>query len=171
MNKQRIILSALLITFLTGCATVKTVTDTVTLYPSNDKAQKWGVIRFYRQYRTDSDNKVFRVELPNGKKLEGQLTYLERSGSTTFDDGFNGRVTFGIGHSFGSHAAWGINLTPQIGHYRSDIAKVSLNAFGEGLGLNCNGDYNRRQNKGILNCQITNGMTYRGNLVRVVVRQ
>lgn len=163
---------SILCLLLTGCAsTPKTVTDTVTLYPNNSKAQQWGVIRFYRQYQSHSTDNVVAVNLPNGKVLKGQLLFLDDGGTTVSDDGFGSSVTFGIGHHIGRRGSFGFQWTPRVAHYRSDVEKVSFNAFGEDLGLNCNGDFNRRQRQGILTCQMTNGMTYRGNLQRVVVNQ
>lgn len=171
--KNYTILSILAL-LLGGCASVpKTVTDTVTLYPDNAKAQQWGVIRFYRQYLSTSNNatdNVVTVNLPNGKALKGQLLFLDNGGTAVSDSGFGGLISVGIGHRVGSRGSVGFSLTPRVAHYRSEIEKVSFNAFGEGLGLNCNGDFNRRQRQGILTCQMTNGMSYRGNLQRVVVQ-
>lgn len=168
---QPLILSQCILWAVVGCSSVRNITDTITLYPDNAAAKQWGVINIYRQQRTDKPNNQILVDLPNGKQLQGQLTYLENSGNVVSNDDFWDHMSFGFGQSFGNHhgGMFGISVSPRSGEYRSNVATVGLNAFGENLGMNCQGEFNRQQQQGLLNCQLTNGMKYRGTLRRISV--
>lgn len=168
-QKSNIALCAALLV-LAGCASIRTVTDTVTLYPDNQAAQKWGVLTFYTQYQSNQRPNQLTIALPNGKELKGQLTYVQETGNIKSDGSFWDNVSFGIG--VGSHHGGfgGVSIGTRSGSYQSDKLNVSLNAFGDNVGLNCQGEFNQKQNNGTLNCQLTNGMRYRGTLRRVAVK-
>lgn len=152
---------------LGGCARVYTVTDTVTLYPANATAQPWGKLSFYSQYQSQSIPDRVTINLPNGQMLNGQITYLDNSGSSE-GDGFwdNVHIGVGVGHHF-RHGSVGFGLSPSVRSYRSDKQQVNINAFGNQLSMNCQGEFNRRQKSGTLQCTLTNGMMYSGTLRRV----
>lgn len=170
MKKQMIISMAMgCFALLSGCATAYTVTDSVTLYPANQSAQKWGVINFYSQYQSNQLPNKLSINLPNGNSLSGQLTYIENSGTAVEDDDWFNNVSIGVGHGF-HHGYWGVGWVPRIATYRSNIDKVSINAFGDKLGMNCRGEFNRHQQTGTLDCQFTNGMNYRGTIRRITVK-
>lgn len=156
---------------LGGCAKIYTITDSVTLYPENAPAQKWGMLRFYSQYQSDMLPSDISVSLPNGDALSGQLIYIADSGVTESDDDgwFNNvNVGIGVGHHF-HHSGWGFGMsTPVRNTYYSDKQQVSINAYSKALSMNCQGEFNRRQKTGTVSCQLTNGMHYTGTLRRVV---
>lgn len=177
MKKQPLIIFstfAMLTTsvLLSGCTSVYTVTDSVTLYPDNATAQKWGVINFFSQYQSNQIPSKLQIHLPNGKTLNGQLTYVQDTGRTTTDNGFWNNVHFGFGiGSHGHHGGFGgVTIGPQNSTYQSDKSAVSINAFGDNVGLNCQGAFNQKQRSGTVNCELTNGMKYRGTVRRVVVK-
>ncbi len=162
-------LLAITAVFISACG-VYTVTDNIILYPANQSAQSWGVINFYSQYQSNQLPGKLNISLPKGQQLSGQLTYVENSGKTSIDDdGWFNDISIGIGRGFGS-GYWGVGWSPRTATYHSHLDKVSLNAFGQQLGLNCQGEFNRRQQAGTLNCKLTNGMQYRGTIRRVTVR-
>lgn len=173
MNKTLFALTTFTILWLGyGCASVATVTDSVILYPANQSAERWGTLNFYQQYQSNTTPQAMTITLPNGKVLNGQITYVVDSGKTTDEGGFWDNVHIGVGVGVGHrHGGFGgVSISPRSGTYRSDKSQVAVNAFGDGLGLNCNGVFNARQNSGTLQCQLNNGMAYQGTLRRVIVR-
>lgn len=165
-NMQALSLSMLC---LYGCAGAYTVTDNVRLYPANKAAEQWGMLQFYVQYQSNSLPTKLDIELPNNKQLSGQLTYLENSVTAVEDDGWSNDVNIGVGYGF-HRSYWGGSWSPRVSTYRSHISKVSINAFGAQLGLNCSGEFNRKQQTGTVDCTLTNGMAYRGTLNRVTAK-
>ncbi|PIE45795.1 MAG: hypothetical protein CSA45_01660 [Gammaproteobacteria bacterium] len=175
MKKINIFVVAAMVTAaaVSGCAGVYTVTDNVTLYPKNKAAQQFGTLSFYAQYPSNTSVNKIAISLPNGKILHGQMTYIEDSGTTVTEDGFWDNFHFGIGTGFGHHSHGGFigaSASPKIGHYRSDKSRVSINAYGDNLALNCQGEFNHRQRAGAVDCQMTNGMVYQGTIRRMMVK-
>lgn len=167
MNKLNVLLVVGGLLLLNGCAKVYTVTDTVTLYPANAAAQPWGKLNFYSQYQRQSIPGEMTINLPNGQMLRGQMTYLDSSESNVGGFWDNVRVGVGVGHHF-RHGSVGFGVSPSFRSYRSDKQQVSINSFGAQLSMNCQGEFNRRQKSGTLQCMLTNGMRYRGTLRRVI---
>lgn len=164
-----------MIALLGGCASVPySVTDTVMLYPNNAVAQRWGQLTFFNQYQTNRTKNKHQIilKVPKQKPLSGEMLFIENSGETEMEESFWDNMSFGFGTGFGSghHGGyWGINMSPR-GRYRSDKAKVVINAYNDRISMNCKGDFNRRQNIGSLSCQLTNGMSYQGTIKRVLVK-
>ncbi len=172
MKRQRQVLLFLLATVgLSSCANVYTITDRIALYPDNAAAQKWGMLNFFTQYQSDQSPGRLSVPLPDGKILSGQLTYVQNTGRTTSDDSFWDNVYFGVGVGGHHHGGFGgITVGPRHSTYQSDKATVSINAFDDKLSLNCQGEFNQRQNNGTVNCHLTNGMQYRGTIQRTTAK-
>lgn len=168
MKKSHIILSLSVLTIV-GCTSVYRITDTVTLYPENKAAETWGVINFYSQYQSNSLPGRLSITLPDGKQLNGQMTFVEDSGKTTEEGSFWDNVRVGVGVGSGGGFG-GVSVSPRVGSYHSDKSNVSINAFGSQLGLNCQGEFNQRQKNGTVTCKLTNGMRYRGTIRRVIVK-
>lgn len=172
-NKSPIIGVVSVVFFIAGCSKVYTITDNAMLYPANASAQSWGMINFYSQYQNSELPSAIRIALPNGQAMNGQMTFVENSGTTDADDDFwdNVRVGIGVGHRVGRHGSWGFGVSsPSRSTYHSDKQTVSVNAFGEQVGMNCQGDFNRRQKAGTLHCKLTNGMEYNGTLRRIITQ-
>ncbi len=174
MKNKAIFLSGVML--LAGCASnVYRTTDTVTLYPASANAQSWGVINFYAQRQSNTLPNTLQITLPDGQTLNGQMLFLEDGGSTRHseDNSFwrNIHIGLALGHRIGRHGWWDIGWSPTFGmgssSYRSDTQRVTINAFGTRLSMNCQGRFNRRQKTGTIGCQLTNGMRYSGVIRRV----
>lgn len=177
---KRIGLHTLLVTiaslFIGGCASqITNITDTITLYPNNKAAHKWGIITHYQQYLSNAKPSQLTIKLPNNKEVSGQIIYLQQTTTETIDpDDWYDDMYFGFGHGFGgrnrAYWGWGFSMSPRTRTVVADNAKVSLNTFGDGIAMHCDGKFNHRQLNGTLDCKLTNGMTYKGNIRRVIVR-
>ena len=166
------------ILFISGCTYMHTSIDSFTLYPDNKYAQKWGVLRFYSQYPKGKLSNHLIINLPSNKTLSGHLTYVQETGiykeDRRFMDDFYYRSVVGF-RVFGADRDNKNTLfiearTPRTVFYSSDKMSLNINTFGDNLGLNCQGDFNQRQNSGVLECQLTNGMKYRGTINRMFTK-
>ncbi|PID58461.1 MAG: hypothetical protein CR957_00290 [Gammaproteobacteria bacterium] len=170
MKTRYSLLALSLVALLAGCAKNVTVTDSVSLYPANAAAQRWGIINFYSQYQSNALPQPLQIHLPNSQTLQGQMTFVETSGHTEQRDSFWDNVRLGIGiGGGGGHGSWGVGLSsPERQTYRSDNQTVSVNAYASQLSMNCQGTFNRRQKTGTIQCQLTNGMQYSGSIRRII---
>lgn len=161
---------------LTGCATqLVTVTDNMVLYPANQPAEKWGIIKHFEQYPSRQQPQL-SLTLPNGKTVSGQITYVNKQVTEhiEYDDWYD-EMYVGFGSGFGhrrhgGYWGWGFSTGPRSRTIEANNATVSINAFGDGIGLNCTGLFNYRQKNGTLDCQFTNGMKFRGTLQRILTK-
>ncbi len=158
---------------LISCATpIRNITDNYTLYPKNKKAEKWGVIRYTKQYKSNmQDNKV-AIELPNKEIIKGQVTYIIQDKTKTSYNVWD-NVSFGFGVGGGSrysHFGYGVTVAPRTTTIKSNTVPFKLDGFGRKTGMSCSGIYNRHQKNGTLSCDLTNGMKYEGHLRKFIVK-
>lgn len=155
--------------WLTGCAKHYTITDNMTLYPDNQAAEKWGVLRFYSQYPSKMPPAPLNIRLADGEMLTGQLRYMARGGQWRDESPFLGNVSWGIGVGRHVNPFWGLSLSPRYTRYQSDVEKVMLNAQSSQHFLNCEGEFNRAERIGSLHCHGSGDKQFRGTINRVAV--
>lgn len=156
-----------------GCASNKPVgiTDTITFYPDNTEAEKWGVFKYTKQYISSSSNEEFEVTLPNHEIIKGQTTFLNRNESAVSYDTWS-NFSFGYGYGRWGRSRWYGNAyfdRPNYYRVKSDTGTLQIDAFGDKTRLNCQGDYNQRKHQGLLNCDLSNGMKYKGHVRKYIV--
>ncbi|MPV86841.1 hypothetical protein [Ostreibacterium oceani] len=170
---------------LSGCASgVASITETLNFYPSNSAAEKLGAFTHYHQYASGHPPEQLSIRLPNGEIVRGHMTFLEASSTQTtaidpWGESYFGFNAVGPRHRYPGHSVYwhsGFYATPRVQTVRDNNQQVKLDAVGEQSRLNCEGEYNRQQKVGTLQCQLStdnlsNEMTYKVHLRRIAVRQ
>ncbi len=165
MLKKTTWITLLTALWISSCASPPVgITDTITFYPDNDVAAKWGVFEYYRQYSSDVEpSEIVTIKLPNGEQLTGQITFIQQGQSGVSYDYWDD-VNIGYGNWGGWYGGFSFSPSPSYYNVQNDTGLLQIDAFGKQTRLNCEGEYNRRKGLGVLSCDLSNGMKYKGHI-------